>query len=112
MLAAMPSATGTLTKNASSRAAANNGRANGQINESGRCWPEIRGQSRKAPTQKNSAKAPTKAARPATAVRRATRLTRSILAAARPVGATKRARDAQNGIESAAGRRANVAQDI
>ena len=46
ILATIPSAIGTLTRNASSSPAANSGRAKGQIKESGRCCPEIRGHSR------------------------------------------------------------------
>src|SRR6478736_338264 len=82
-LAAMPNATGTLTKNDTSSAAASSGRANGQISEGGKCCPEILGHSLKPPTQKKSDSAPTKAARPANAVRRATTLTGRSLAGTR-----------------------------
>ena len=82
ILATMPSATGMLTRNASSRPAANNGRAKGQIKDSGKCWPEIRGHKRNPPITKKSKRAPAKAARPASALRRATDLTRPTLTGA------------------------------
>jgi hypothetical protein len=74
-LTATPIAIGTLIRKASSKPTAKSGRANGQINDSGRCCPEIRGHKRNPPTLQNSAKAPAKAAKPASALRRATDLT-------------------------------------
>jgi len=42
-LAAMPNATGTLTRNETSSAAASRGRANGQMSDNGKCWSAILG---------------------------------------------------------------------